>query len=413
MSAHNSNRPIRVLFVDHTAQLGGGEIALRNLLNSLTIKRVHITVLLWAEGTLAKQLISAGHSVHILPLSSRIAEARKESVGWKSLLRVREMFSMFLFAWRLVRFIRRMHVDLVHTNSLKSHILGGLAARLAGRPLVWHLRDRIAPDYLPKTAVWIVRMACKILPQFVIANSQATLDAIAPRSEHNAGRYRKFKVIHDGCLQTATLEDPSIDDGPNVGIVGRISPWKGQHVFIKAAAIVSRECPGTHFQIIGAPLFSETEYEAELHRLAANLNLKQILTFTGFVSDVASAIARLRIVVHASIIAEPFGQVVIEGMAAGKPVIATRAGGIPEIMAHNETGLLVPVGDECALAEAMIALLRDPARARTMGEKGRETVREFFTIERHARAVEQVYEDVLFHTQKGRPQGTEESLESA
>ena len=413
MRVQNLNRPIRVLFVDHTAQLGGGEIALRNLLNSLKTNRVHITVLLLAEGALADQLISAGHSVHILPLSSRIAESRKESVDWKFLLRVRELFSMVPFVWRLVQFIRRMDVDLVHTNSLKSHLLAGLAARLAGRPLVWHLRDRIAPDYLPGTAVRIVRMASKMLPQFVIANSQATLDTIAPEPERNAGMYRQCRVIHDGCLQSARLRDTSVGRAPSVGMIGRISPWKGQHVFIKAAAIVSKECPGTHFQIIGAPLFSETDYEAELHRLAASLNLEGQLTFTGFVSDVPSAIARLHIVVHASIIAEPFGQVVIEGMAAGKPVIATRAGGIPEIVTHNETGLLVPVEDERALADAMIALLQDPARAKAMGEKGRETVREFFTIERHARAVEQVYEDVLLYTQKRRPQRTEESLENA
>jgi len=413
MRVQNLTRPIRVLFVDHTAQLGGGEIALRNLVNSLKTNRVHITVLLWAEGALGEQLISAGHAVYILPLSSRIAETRKDSVGWKSLLRVRELFSMLLFIWKLVRFIRQMDVDLVHTNSLKSHLVGGLAARLAGRPLVWHLRDRIAPDYLPRTAVRIVRMARKMLPQFVIANSQATLDTIASRSEHKSGKYQQLRVIHDGCVQPARLKDASDGDAPNVGIVGRISPWKGQHVFIKAAAIVSKECPGTRFQIIGAPLFSETDYEAELHRLAASLNLEGQLTFTGFVSDVPSAIARLRIVVHASVIAEPFGQVVIEGMAAGKPVIATRAGGIPEIVTHNETGLLVPVEDERALADAMIALLRDPARAKAMGEKGRETVHEFFTMERHARAVEQVYEDVLLATQERPRQGTEESLERA
>ena len=193
MRVQNLNRPIRVLFVDHTAQLGGGEIALRNLLNSLKTNRVHITVLLLAEGALADQLISAGHSVHILPLSSRIAESRKESVDWKFLLRVRELFSMVPFVWRLVQFIRRMDVDLVHTNSLKSHLLAGLAARLAGRPLVWHLRDRIAPDYLPGTAVRIVRMASKMLPHFVIANSQATLDTIAPEPEHNAGKYRQVQ----------------------------------------------------------------------------------------------------------------------------------------------------------------------------------------------------------------------------
>src|SRR5262249_1030151 len=137
------------------------------------------------------------------------------------------------------------------------------------------------------------------------------------------------------------------------------------------------------------------------------------LQFTGFVEDVGSAIARLQMVVHASTIGEPFGQVIIEGMAAGKPVIATNAGGIPEIVLSGETGLLVPIGDERALAGAMLALLRNPSRAGQMGAKGRERVRNFFSIEKHARAVEQVYEDMLHDAHRTSSQFVQQGLEEA
>ena len=396
----NSTKPIRVLFVDHTAQLGGGEIALRNLINSLIPERVSATVLVCSQGPFVDQLISHNHPVHVLLLSSHIVQTRKDSLRWKTLLRFGEIRSSLVFVWKLARYIRNLKADVVHTNSLKAHILGGMAARLAGKPLIWHLRDRIAPDYLPRPAVKVVRTLCRLLPHFVITNSRATLETIVPQWSDIPSERRRFRVVHDGCVLPEESGSVLEDGFAHIGMIGRISPWKGQHVFIKAAAIVCEQFPETKFEIIGAPLFSETPYEEELHRLAASLRLERSVRFTGFVNDIGSAISRLQMVVHASIIGEPFGQVIIEGMAAGKPVIATRAGGIPEIVVDEDTGLLVPIEDERALADAMITLLQNPGRAAQMGANGRERVRNFFTIEQHARAVEQVYEDVLRFTHK-------------
>jgi glycosyltransferase involved in cell wall biosynthesis len=411
--AEKSIEPVRVLFVDHTAQLGGGEIALRNLLNYLDPRRVTATVILCAQGPLVDQLERNNHEVHVLQLSSHIAQTRKDSLGWKSLLRFREIGASLAFVWRMARYIRMLKIDVVHTNSLKAHLLGGMAARLARRPLIWHLRDRIATDYLPRPAVLLVRVLSKVLPQAVIANSQATLETIIPKLRQTSAASYGFRVIHDGCVLPEKSEDAQEDGSSCIGMVGRISPWKGQHVFIKAAAIVSRQFPCTRFKIIGAPLFSELAYERELHQLAASLQLERNLTFTGFVDDIASAIARLQMVVHASTVGEPFGQVIIEGMAAGKPIIATRSGGIPEIVVSEVTGLMVPVEDERALADAMITLLRDPRRAAQMGAQGRERVRNFFTIERHALAIEQVYEDVLRSTRTDSSRLNQETLERA
>jgi glycosyltransferase involved in cell wall biosynthesis len=131
-----------------------------------------------------------------------------------------------------------------------------------------------------------------------------------------------------------------------------------------------------------------------LRKLAADLGLSQ-LAFLGFVHDVENALAHLDIVVHASTVGEPFGQVIIEAMAAAKPVIATNGGGVPEILEHNVTGLLVPMNDPAALAEALRTLLRAPERAHEMGVCGRERVRHFFTIERTAQGVCEAYEGLL------------------
>ena len=387
---------MRVLFVDHTAQLGGGEIALRNLLDNLDLRRVHVEVLLCANGPLTGQL-SERYSVRILPLSQRVIETRKDTLGFRSFLRL-HYFEIPLYAARLSRLIRKLKIDIVHTNSLKAHVIGGLAGRVAGRPVIWHMRDRIAPDYLPRAAVKFIRMLCRVIPTRIIANSQATLNTIVALDGQSrpVGLVQRIsRVVHDGCTIPSTSVAPDWNSAVLIGLIGRISPWKGQHVFVKAAALIGDEFPAARFQIIGAPLFSENAYEEELRALCAKLGIQDRVEFTGFVEGVQGAIERLNIVVHASTIGEPFGQVIIEGMAAGRPVIATNGGGVPEIVEDNVTGLLIPPNDERSLADAMRRLLRDPDTAEEMGRRGRERAREFFNLQRTARSVEQIYTEVM------------------
>jgi glycosyltransferase involved in cell wall biosynthesis len=180
-----------------------------------------------------------------------------------------------------------------------------------------------------------------------------------------------------------------------VGIIGRISPWKGQHIFLEAAAAVLKEFSGTRFQIIGSALFGEEDYERTLRAQEQALGLSGSVEWLGFRTDVPALIRDLDILVHASTVGEPFGQVVVEGMAAGKPVVATHGGGIPEIVEDGVSGVLVPMNDAPAMAAAISGLLREPARACALGIAGRERVRSHFTIERTARQVEQVYDAML------------------
>jgi glycosyltransferase involved in cell wall biosynthesis len=296
-----------------------------------------------------------------------------------------------------------MRVDLIHTNSLKADIIGGLAARLAGIPAVWHIRDRIESDYLPSTVVRVFRFLCRNLPDFVIANSGATLSTL-----HLEGKRRgaaiasgidadsSIRIVHDGC--EVEISPDAKTDGwtkARIGLIGRISPWKGQDIFIKAASLLRERHPKVKFEIIGAPLFSEQDYEASLHEMCESLQLNDYVDFVGFVENVRSRIARLDIVVHASTTGEPFGQVIIEGMAEQKPVVATNGGGVPEIVEDGVTGILVPMGDATGMAEAIDYLLQHPGEAAAMGLRGRQRVEQYFTIQKTARMVEAVYRDVL------------------
>jgi glycosyltransferase involved in cell wall biosynthesis len=405
MTRSNKQSPVRVLFVDHTAKIGGGEIALLNLVRSLDGAFVYPIVLLFAEGPLAERMRLLAET-HVLPVSADVGTAAKDQLGWKSLLQMRAVMHALRHVFKVARFASNVDAQIVHTNSLKADIIGGLAGRLAGIPVIWHIRDRIDSDYLPSQVVRIFRKLSRIIPSYVIANSAATLatlhlteeERLRARVVHNGCR----SVVHDGCNVDSSQQSAASERGVRIGLIGRISPWKGQHIFIQAAALIHRRYPAARFEIIGAPLFSEVEYESQLHELCRTLDLTNVVQFAGFVEDVPARVAQLDIVVHASTTGEPFGQVIIEAMAGEKPVVATNGGGVPEIVQDGITGLLVPMGDVEKMAEALDYLLANPDVAHQMGQEGRSRVLANFTIQRTARMVESVYREVL-----GFPQPTE------
>lgn len=386
---------MRVMLFDHTAQLGGGEIALLDLVRFFDRSLVEPIVVLGSDGPLAERLRGIAE-LHILEMASDVLHARKDTVGSSGLLQLKRAAQSAAYVYRLAEFIQAKHIDLIHTNSLKADILGGIAGRLMQTPLIWHIRDRIADDYLPKKVVKVMRQLCRTVPDYVFANSTATLETIQLNGA------RPGIAVPSGVDISAYENAASSSDGPRdwrrevkIGLVGRICPWKGQHIFLQAAAEVHRQFPQTRFQIIGAALFKEQQYEAEMRELARTLGIEQAVEFTGFRNDVPALMGKLDILVHASTTGEPFGQVIVQGMAAEKPVVATNGGGVPEIVVHGATGLLVPMADAAAMASAICTLLDSPQLALEMGRAGKQRVLEHFTIERSARKVEAAYAEAI------------------
>ena len=399
--------PKTILFFDHTAQLGGGEIALLNVVRSIDRSLFSPVVVLGSAGMLHERLLETGVETHLLPIARSVADTRKDTLGVRSLLRIGDMARILFYCVKLSRFIRRRQAAIVHTNSLKADIIGGVAARLAGVPVVWHIRDRIADDYLPLPVVGFFRFLCRVIPNAVIANSHATLDSInlPPQRRGNKGTTGTViysgTVIYDGIKSSGAaaagpLQNPEAAiASPRIGLIGRLAPWKGQHIFIRAASLVVKKFPSCKFQIIGAALFGEDDYERDLRALVKTLGLAGQVEFTGFRSDVADLIRRLDVVVHASTVGEPFGQVVIEAMAASKPVVATRGGGVVEIVMDGVTGILVPMGDAESMAGAILKLIENTDMAREMGDAGKVWVEKCFTIEKTARQMEEVFVELL------------------
>lgn len=387
---------IRVVYLDHCARLSGGELALIRLLPALTDVDAH--VILAEDGPLVPMLLARGISVEVLRMAEPARAFPKDLVrpgigagrAWRTLLH--SVSYVGRLSWRL----HRLRPDLVHTNSLKATVLGGLACRLAGVPAVFHIRDRIARDYLPPAAVRLVRAAVRRLPAAVIANSQTTMSTLT--------RTSLSRVIASPCT---VLFDPVLDVIPRnrsagplrIGIVGRLAPWKGQTTFLEAFSRAFPDGP-SRAVVVGAALFGEENYEAELHQLAVSLGIGDRVDFRGFRSDVGAEMADLDVLVHASLIPEPFGQVVLEGMAMALPVVATREGGPGELIQDGVDGVLYPMGDVNALADELRRLASDGERRARIGVAASKRAR-VFSPERVAAQVLDLYRHVL-----GEPRGS-------
>src|SRR5579872_2689720 len=176
-------RRLRVVFLDHVARMSGGEIALLRLLPALRAY-VDPLVILGEDGPLVGRLEQAGIATEILPLPERLRDVRKDTVRPTGVDR-NALAQLPRYIRQLAERIRELEADIVHTNSLKAALYGGMAARKARVPVVWHVRDRIASDYLPLPAVFLVRGASLMLPNAIVANSRSTLETLPRRAQNH------------------------------------------------------------------------------------------------------------------------------------------------------------------------------------------------------------------------------------
>jgi glycosyltransferase involved in cell wall biosynthesis len=352
----------KVVYLDHVAQLSGGEIALLRLLPHLD--QVNSHVILAEDGPLVGGLHLAGISTEVLPLVETARGLRKGDVRGGGVSPA-VAAATAAYVVKLAARLRALAPDIVHTNSLKAGLYGSLAARLAGIPLIWHVRDRIAEDYLPRSAVTLIRQMVRRLPSAVVANSRSTLDTlVGPRNP----------VVLYSILPEVLIDVPIRDrntGGPlTFGVVGRLAPWKGQDFFLRAFAQAFPDGQ-ERAVVVGGALFGEHDYAETLPALAQTLGIDERVELRGHRLDVWDELSRLDVLVHTSVTPEPFGQVVLEGMAAGVPVIAAGTGGPAEMLEHNVSGVLYEPRQVIELAAAM-QRMRDPQLRQRLSAAARD-----------------------------------------
>lgn len=390
----------RVVVLDHTAELGGAELALARLLEGLSGGPFDTRVVLFSDGPLAGRLRGLGVPVRVEPLDAAVATLSRHALSRPGVL-LRGGRSAVALVRRLRRVLRTEGADLVVANSLKSAVLGATAARLAGVPFVWHLHDRVASDYLPPPVAAAVRALARRAPRRLVVNSLATLRTVEPMPSGKA-------VLAYPGLPAGAFDGSGAIPGevPVVGMLGRVSPTKGQHLLLESAAMLRQSGVSARYRIVGSAIFGEDDYERQLWRRAHELGLDSIVEFVGWAEDPVAALHSFDVLVHASPVPEPFGQVVVEAMAAGVPVIGSDGGGVTEILDPDEEaapglvrrttlGQLVRPGDATALAAAIQWTLEHPDEARAAARRARLSAHERFTIATTAERVSDAWRQAL------------------
>ena len=380
-----------VLFVQPTSEVGGSDIALYRLAAELDRTRFDPVVVLPREGPLTGKLRDAGVRVVICPMT-QLRSTRNP------LVHLRYLAAFVPSVAALVLRIRRERAAIVHTNSLYS-LQGAWAARVARVPHVWHIRE--IPD-----APWPIRSLLLFMARNLSTRVVAMTGAVA--SMFGERRDERLLTIPDGIDLTRfspehqgerVRRDLGIPPGaPVAGFVARLDPWKGADVFVRAAAEAARQRPDAHFIVCGGELPGYEAYARGLREVAGRLGLDGRMHFTGWtyrVDDIPDVMGAIDVLVHTSVRPEPFGLVLIEAMASGKPVVAARDGGVPEIVEDGVTGVLVRPGDWYEAACAVAALLGQPERARVMGAAGRRRAQRLFDIDTYVRRVERLYDEIL------------------
>jgi glycosyltransferase involved in cell wall biosynthesis len=351
-----------VLFVDHAAAMGGAEWMLLDLARAYGDPHDAPTggpqgegaraVVLLEEGPFRRHLEQAGVPVAVVAAPSAVHGVRR---GGGLAASLRAAPGVAATASRLARRARRY--DVVYANSQKALVVGAVAARLAWRPLVWHLHDLLTADHFSRARR---RLAVGLANRFaarVVCNSEATAAAFAAaggdrrrtRVVYNGIRASAFDAVTDAETQ-ALRRRLGVDARPLVGVFSRLAPWKGQHVLLDALD----RLPGWQALLVGDALFAEDgPYAAALRARAAAPGLAGRVHFLGFRDDVPALVKACDVVAHTSVAPEPFGRVIVEGMLAGRPVVAADAGGAREIVEDGRTGRLVAPGDAGALAAAL------------------------------------------------------------
>ena len=297
-------------------------------------------------------------------------------------------------ARQVSRLAQTHQVRLIHCNDAVSiSRIGVLAAKLAKLPCVCHARRF---DRLGRFERWLARSVDHFIFISGAVERQFLEQGVRPgrrRVVHNALDLEDFPLHLDG--RAVRQELGLRPEAPVVGIVGRLVDWKGHDIFLRALARVAEALPSVQGLVVGGSEVSCPHLPQELRLLTASLGLEGSVHFVGHRQDVARMLAAMDVLTHTSIAPEPFGRVLIEGMAMARPVVASAAGGVPEIVLDGETGLLVEPGDVEGTAEALLSLLRNPERAAALGRAGRRRVEEHFTLQHHARQVQEVYGAVL------------------
>jgi glycosyltransferase involved in cell wall biosynthesis len=383
-----------ILYIHASDELYGSDAMLLRVIDSLDAQRFRAVVVLptdaGAGGLLSKALSARG----VKTVHGRIAVLRRRYFTPTGILAYTFRL-VFSTVW-LLTLMHKESADIVHSNTL-AVLPGALAACMLRKRHVWHVHEIIErPVRLWRWTSWLAPR----LSHVVVAVSEAVRSHLCAGDARN---YQRAIVIMNAIdprvFESAVGSGRTVREAwgvspgqPVIGLIGRVSNWKGQSTLLRAAKTVVERRPEARFVIVGGTVSGQEELLDDLKAIASREGVAHAVIFQDFREDIPAVFDACDVIVVPSTRPEPFGTVAAEAMAAGKPVVASRSGGLIEVVQHETTGLLFQPGDPGALANALLRLLENPAERAAMGRRGAARAREAFSLDRFTAEWNGLYE---------------------
>ncbi|AMO66991.1 glycosyltransferase family 4 protein [Zhongshania aliphaticivorans] len=382
MSALNQ----KVLFTTHVGSPGGAEIKMLELLNAVEQREV----LLFEKGSLFDTIKAKGVPVIVEDLNKGFRQYKREGSTLSALKVIPSLFKASVSAIRHAR-----NYEIIVCMSQKSFVVFALSKVIHRKKIVWFMNDIVSSEHFSGFSRTVIKSLARVFADTVVLNSKSSLHEWQAAGMHS----KREVVIYSGVNTTRPKpsEDTSDIDkikewqgnAPLIGMFGRITHWKGQHVFIEALS----KLPNHKAIVVGGTHFEDDSYASSLAERAAQLKLSNQIKFVGHRANIFDYIDICDTIVHCSVLPEPFGRVIVEAMLMEKIVIATAAGGATEIVKDEESGYLYPPGDAEELARKIKVALANPSR-QTMQRSAKRRAEELFSSDKMCQDFQQLLSSV-------------------
>ena len=346
--------------------VGGVEIGTLDFSKYLVSKK-HKSVVVSAGGELVKDLEQAGGIHYQLPVDRK------------------SLFTMIKMIRELINVIRKENIDIVHARSRVPAWIAFFACRKTNAKFITTCHGYYSIHFFSRVMGW---------PKFIIIPSQV----IGKHMIDDFGvPLERIRLIHRSVdLERFKFKELSAKSKTKfvIGIIGRLTPLKGHTYFLRAMAKVLRSLPYIKIWIIGDAAKNKEAYKEEIHILVRRLGLSPYVQFMGRQKNIPEILHKLNLLVLSTVTEEAFGRVIIEAQAVGVPVVATKVGGVVDIIDDEVNGILVPPKDIEAMAEAVIRILKDNNLTRILTRNAREKVKQKFSLELMSKKTIEVYKEL-------------------
>jgi len=339
---------------------GGAEGLLLHLLNRARQASLDLSIVFLEDGPMVNRARKEG--IHAVVLKAG---------------RLRDLHRLPRVVRGIIIEVRRHDADAIVSWMTKAHLYAGLAAPFTGRPVLWYQHG------VPSGRDLTTRLATLLPADGVLACSETIA-----RAQEQLWPHRRTRCVHP-CVDLDRFDADKLPsqkevrrkadlpvDVPVVGMVARMQRWKGVHVFVEAMAHVVQKHPDVRGVIIGGRHDLEPDYPVFVEKRISDLGLRHHVSWVGFQSNVSHWMQAMDVIVHASD-HEPFGMVILESMALGKPTVAGASGGPLEIITDGLNGLLAPYGNAVALSRSILRYIEDPSFAKSIGQAAKRRASNF------------------------------------